>query len=176
MWFRLHNAADQPFKKPVQSSDAQADIRHDDERTLHKLQNTQADIREDQSRNQRSNAREGFREEEKRTLHLNAGVDIREDYFLRSLCDGKMNAITMADIRADKQRTLRMLVTLLRGEGQIFTDTVAGLLKEAGAFEQTGNLGMLRPGAHKREHLGGIEHVWEKKNRAKGKLVKIVRE
>ncbi|OLP83032.1 hypothetical protein AK812_SmicGene36258 [Symbiodinium microadriaticum] len=130
MWFRLHNAADQPFKKPVQSSDAQADIRHDDERTLHKLQNTQADIREDQSRNQRSNAREGFREEEKRTLHLNAGVDIREDYFLRSLCDGKMNAITMADIRADKQRTLRMLVTLLRGEGQIFTDTVAGLLKE----------------------------------------------
>ena len=73
---------------------------------------------------QSSDAREGFRQE----------VDIREDYFLHSLCDGKMNAKTMADVRADKIRTERMLVTLLRGEGQIFTKMVAGLLKEAGSL------------------------------------------
>ncbi|CAE7226024.1 unnamed protein product [Symbiodinium necroappetens] len=132
MWFLLHHAVDQERQKLSQSSGAQADIRNDDERTLHKLQNTQADIREDQSRKQSSDAREDFGEEEKRTLHMdsNAEADFREDYFLRSLCDGNMNAKTMADIRADKERTLRMLVTLLRGEGQIFTEMVAGLLKE----------------------------------------------
>ncbi|OLP83036.1 hypothetical protein AK812_SmicGene36260 [Symbiodinium microadriaticum] len=37
---------------------------------------------------------------------------------------GNMNA------RTDEKRALCMLVTLLRGEGQIFTDMVAGLLKE----------------------------------------------
>ncbi|CAE7242759.1 unnamed protein product, partial [Symbiodinium sp. CCMP2456] len=34
------------------------------------------------------------------------------------------------NIRADEKRTLRMLVTLLRGEGQMFTEMVNGLLKE----------------------------------------------
>ena len=136
MWFLLHHAVDQERQQLSQSSGALADIRNDDERTLHKLQNTQADIREDQSRKQSSDAREDFGEEEKRTLHMdsNAEADFREDYFLRSLCDGNMNAKTMADIRADKERTLRMLVTLLRGEGQIFTEMVAGLLKEAGSL------------------------------------------
>ncbi|CAE7746111.1 unnamed protein product, partial [Symbiodinium microadriaticum] len=80
---------------------------------------------------QSSDAREGFRQE----------VDIREDYFLHSLCDGKMNAKTMADVRADKIRTERMLVTLLRGEGQIFTKMVAGLLKE------------VEPGSYRSERL-----------------------
>ena len=41
---------------------------------------------------------------------------------------GNMNA------RTDEKRALCMLVTLLRGEGQIFTDMVAGLLKEAGSL------------------------------------------
>ncbi|CAE7941720.1 unnamed protein product [Symbiodinium necroappetens] len=132
MWFLLHHAVDQERKKPSQSSDAQADLRNDDEQPLHKLQNTQADIREDPGRNQSSDTPEGFPEEEKRTLHMhsNAGADIREHEFLRRLCDGNMNAKTMADIRADEKRTERMLVTLLRGEGHIFTEMVAGLLKE----------------------------------------------
>ncbi|CAE7948512.1 unnamed protein product, partial [Symbiodinium sp. KB8] len=132
MWFLLHHAVDQERQKLSQSSGAQADIRNDDEQPLHKLQNTQADIGEDQGPNQSSDAREDFPEEEKRTLHMhsNAGADIREDEFLRKLCDGNMNAKTMAGIRADEKRTLRMLVTLLRGEGQIFTEMVAGLLKE----------------------------------------------
>ncbi|CAE7841261.1 unnamed protein product, partial [Symbiodinium necroappetens] len=37
---------------------------------------------------------------------------------------------TPAASRADEKRTLRMLVTLLRGEGQNFTEMVGGLLKE----------------------------------------------
>ncbi|CAE7213878.1 unnamed protein product [Symbiodinium sp. CCMP2456] len=115
MWFLLHHAADQKPKKPDQSSDAQTDIRNDDERTLHMPSNAQANIREDQKPNQNSDTQQG---------------DIREAEFLHLL--GNTSAKTMADIRADEKRTLRMLVTLLRGEGEFYTEKVKSLLKEAG--------------------------------------------
>ena len=62
------------------------------------------------------------------------------------------------DIRED--RTLRMLVTLLRGEGQFFTKIVDGFLKEAGSRlnKLVVNIGKLRTGLLKREQLGGMEH------------------
>ncbi|CAE7522853.1 unnamed protein product [Symbiodinium sp. CCMP2592] len=122
MWFLLHQAADQKRKKPDQSSDAQEDIRNHDERTS----NTQA------VRNQSSDAQQDFREDEKQTLHMlsNAQADIREDEFLRMFFNGLKQATVMADIRTDEKRTLRMLVTLLRGEGEFYTAKVKSLLKE----------------------------------------------
>ncbi|CAE7522868.1 unnamed protein product [Symbiodinium sp. CCMP2592] len=146
MWFLLHHAADQKRKEPCQSSDPGSEIRKDDERTCHMLPNTQADIWEDQQctkPDQSPETHADLPEEEKRTLHMlsNAHADFREEEFLRTFLGGNMNARVMADIRADERRTLRMLVTLLRGEGQIFTEMVGGLLKE------------VEPGCYRSERL-----------------------
>ncbi|CAE7243921.1 unnamed protein product [Symbiodinium sp. CCMP2592] len=83
--------------------------------------------------NQRSEAQEGVGEEQTRTVHTPSHdqADIREDEFSRMPPDADTKAKIMADSsRADEYRTLRMLVTLLRGEGQIFTKMLDGFLKE----------------------------------------------
>eukprot|EP00439_Symbiodinium_sp_Y106_P033010 s5089_g3.t4 len=125
-------------QKRNQRSDFQEDIRNDDERTGTLLREEQKCTKPDQSPEIHD-----LQDEEKRTLHMlsNAHADFREEEFLRTLLGGNMNAQLMADIRADEKRTLRMLVTLLRGEGQIFTEMVAGLLKE------------VEPGCYRSERL-----------------------
>ena len=47
---------------------------------------------------------------------------------------------------------MRMLVTLLRGEGQIFTDMVSGLLKEAGSSASQAH-------ANRRENAGEEDSI-----------------
>ena len=84
--------------------------------------------------------------------------DIHMWFLLHHAADQKrkkpvQSSDTQSDNRpVDEKRTMRMLVTLLRGEGQIFTDMVSGLLKEAGSSASQAH-------ANRRENAGEEDSI-----------------